>query len=238
MSQQTTNSERRQVACPVVIRQKDSQLQFLAVRIPNAGTRIINCDIGPEEPAKDAASRELTRQTGIQALPAIRDLGTSNGIARDERWHFFLMKTAALPDQFEYRNDDDQPLSFFWQSFDTFFGDDWHPDFIRAIRHVQKKLESMTDEQRAAFFSNDDAGIADTIRQLLAERGAEKSICPSEVARHLAGTNEKEWRKLMKPIRSEAVRMALASEVDITRKGKVANPNDFKGIYRIRLPKS
>ncbi|MEO0637398.1 MAG: DUF3253 domain-containing protein [Pseudomonadota bacterium] len=79
------------------------------------------------------------------------------------------------------------------------------------------------------------AELRQTILQLAAERGASKSICPSEVARHLAGSDEKKWRLLMKPVRAEAVDLAQAGDVTITRKGKPVDPTDFRGVYRIRI---
>ena len=74
-----------------------------------------------------------------------------------------------------------------------------------------------------------------TIIRLVTERGASKTICPSEVARHIAGSDEKAWRLLMKPIRAEAVRLADEGRVTIKRKGKPVDPHDFRGIYRISL---
>ncbi|MEO0497894.1 MAG: DUF3253 domain-containing protein, partial [Pseudomonadota bacterium] len=63
----------------------------------------------------------------------------------------------------------------------------------------------------------------------------QKSICPSEVARHLAGKDEKAWRLLMKPVRVQAVALAHEGEVTITRKGKPVDPDNFRGVYRIRF---
>ncbi|MFD2239029.1 DUF3253 domain-containing protein [Aureimonas populi] len=75
--------------------------------------------------------------------------------------------------------------------------------------------------------------IRDTIETMVAARGADKTVCPSEVARALAGTDEKEWRKLMAPIRAEAIRLADEARVEIRRKGRAVDPHAFKGIYRV-----
>lgn len=80
------------------------------------------------------------------------------------------------------------------------------------------------------------ADISSTIEAMVAERGADKTVCPSEVARALAGKDEKEWRKLMAPIRAQAVRLAKEGRISIRRKGRVVDPDDFKGIYRLSLP--
>lgn len=82
------------------------------------------------------------------------------------------------------------------------------------------------------------ATLRAAILDLLARRDAGKSICPSEAARALAGTDEKQWRQMMKPLRSVAVEMARSGEIEIRRKGKTVNPEDFRGVYRLALPAS
>ncbi len=82
----------------------------------------------------------------------------------------------------------------------------------------------------------DRATIADAIETAAHERGAGKTICPSEVARTLVGSDEKLWRLLMKPIKAEAMRLAGEGRVDIRRKGRSVAPESVKGIYRIGLP--
>ncbi|KTR08541.1 hypothetical protein NS365_00965 [Aureimonas ureilytica] len=78
--------------------------------------------------------------------------------------------------------------------------------------------------------------IQQAIASAVMERGAGKTVCPSEIARSLAGSDEKVWRLMMNPIRAEAVRMAKAGDVRILRKGRPVDPDDFKGIYRLALP--
>jgi hypothetical protein len=39
------------------------------------------------------------------------------------------------------------------------------------------------------------------------------------------------------PIRRAAVQLALAGRLVIYRKGKPADPNDFRGVYRLGLPR-
>jgi hypothetical protein len=80
--------------------------------------------------------------------------------------------------------------------------------------------------------------IEQEILQLVAARGPEKTICPSEVARSLAGSHPDEWGKLMQPVRRVAVRLAHEGRVIITRKGKTVDPADFRGVYRLGLPRS
>jgi hypothetical protein len=79
-----------------------------------------------------------------------------------------------------------------------------------------------------------EALIAETILRLIASRDPGKTVCPSEVARELGGSQPENWSPLMQPVRRVAVRMTKAGEVAILRKGKpVADPEDFRGIYRL-----
>ena len=78
-----------------------------------------------------------------------------------------------------------------------------------------------------------EAITAEILRQT-EERGAEKSICPSEVARTLA-PDEDSWRRLMGPIRAAAIRLARQGQVEVLRKGKPVPPDtEIRGVIRLR----
>jgi hypothetical protein len=77
--------------------------------------------------------------------------------------------------------------------------------------------------------------IEDTILDLVAARGPEKSICPSEVARALQpGPQQEGWQSLMTPVRQAAIRLAKAGRIDILRKGKPVGPDEVRGVIRLR----
>ena len=87
-----------------------------------------------------------------------------------------------------------------------------------------------------------DAEIEAAILHLAGERADaksnyEKTICPSEAARAIAGNDAGLWRRLMPAIRETAIGLAHEGRLVITRKGKPVDPDDFKGVYRLRLPK-
>jgi hypothetical protein len=48
---------------------------------------------------------------------------------------------------------------------------------------------------------------------------------------------EGDWHGLLMPIRRAAVALAQAGRLVIYRKGKPADPNDFRGVYRLGLPR-
>ncbi|MDB5429524.1 MAG: hypothetical protein JWP35_640 [Caulobacter sp.] len=75
--------------------------------------------------------------------------------------------------------------------------------------------------------------IEDTILSQLAELPAGKSIDPSAVAK---AVDPEGWRRMLPQVRSTAVGLARIGKLVITRHGKPADPDSFKGVYRLRLP--
>jgi hypothetical protein len=76
-----------------------------------------------------------------------------------------------------------------------------------------------------------DEQLTAAIRDLLSERAATATICPSEAARRVGG---EEWRELMEPARRAARRLVADGEVEITQGGAVVDPSHAKGPIRIR----
>ena len=75
--------------------------------------------------------------------------------------------------------------------------------------------------------------IEDAILTALAAREPGKSVSPEDVAKACDAEN---WRRLLSQVRSTAVGLARQGKLVITRHGKPADPDSFKGVYRIRLP--
>ena len=75
--------------------------------------------------------------------------------------------------------------------------------------------------------------LEDLILTLIAERGPEKTICPSEAARAASGPAGDQWGALMPAVRRISVRLAHEGRIVISRKGKIVDPADFKGVYRL-----
>jgi len=77
------------------------------------------------------------------------------------------------------------------------------------------------------------------ILALLTARGAEKSICPTEAARLLAGhPKDESWRGQLSPVRLAARRLAKAGRIEILHKGKPVAPETARGVLRLRLAPS
>ncbi len=85
-----------------------------------------------------------------------------------------------------------------------------------------------------------DAALEVAILRLLHERGAGKTICPSEAARSVAGGgpfsgDRAAWEPLMEPARAAARRLAAAGTIAITQGGHQVDASTAKGAIRLRL---
>jgi hypothetical protein len=79
--------------------------------------------------------------------------------------------------------------------------------------------------------------IEDLVLRLAGERGAGRTICPTEAARAAAEQRgEEDWHGRLSDVRAAAVRLSRRGKLAIYRKGKPVDPNTFKGVYRIGLP--
>jgi hypothetical protein len=75
--------------------------------------------------------------------------------------------------------------------------------------------------------------IEAAIFDLLAGAGPGKSISPEAVARTV---DPEGWRRQLSHVRGTAVGLARAGRLVILRHNKPADPEDFKGVWRMRLP--
>ncbi len=78
----------------------------------------------------------------------------------------------------------------------------------------------------------DRAEAREAILELLAERGPEKTICPSDAARALAG--EGDFRPLMPLIRDAARELVAAERIVVTQGGEPVDLDAAKGPIRLR----
>jgi hypothetical protein len=86
----------------------------------------------------------------------------------------------------------------------------------------------------------DDDPLAQTILSLCVAAGPGKTICPTDAAKAFARSREEDdlaWRSHLTQVRSRAVGLARAGRLVIYRKGKPADPDDFRGVYRLGLPR-
>jgi hypothetical protein len=80
----------------------------------------------------------------------------------------------------------------------------------------------------------DIAVIEATIQRLLAGHEMGQTLGPTELAQALSPND---WPDLLPLVRKAAVELALAGRLIIYRKGKPVDPTDFKGVWRMGLPR-
>ncbi len=82
----------------------------------------------------------------------------------------------------------------------------------------------------------DEEAAAALLLRLAGEAGPGKSIGPMDAA--VALMPKDEWQRALPVVRRVAVRLALEGRLMIYRKGKPVDPSDFRGVYRIGLPRN
>ncbi len=76
------------------------------------------------------------------------------------------------------------------------------------------------------------AEAREAILELLAQRGSEKTICPSDAARVLAG--EDDFRPLMPLVRDAARELVAGGRIEVTQGGNRVDLDAARGPVRLR----
>jgi hypothetical protein len=100
------------------------------------------------------------------------------------------------------------------------------------MRHgmVMKSSDSNSSAPKSLTAKSLDAAILEVLA-----RPDVKTLSAPEVANAIAADGD--WHDLLVPIRSTAVALAQAGRLVIYRKGKPVDPADFRGVYRLGLPR-
>ena len=75
--------------------------------------------------------------------------------------------------------------------------------------------------------------IEETLLAMLSDVAPGKSITPEDVAR---AVDPEGWRRRLGQVRATAVGLARQGRLVILRHNKPADPESFKGVYRLRAP--
>ena len=83
--------------------------------------------------------------------------------------------------------------------------------------------------------------VAEVLLEELEALDPGKSLGPEQAAKIYADLRRKPndgpqlWRRYMNAIKQQAIFLARSGRIEILRKGKPVDPNDFKGVWRMRL---
>jgi hypothetical protein len=81
----------------------------------------------------------------------------------------------------------------------------------------------------------DQAAAREAILDLLEQRGPEKTICPSDAARTLAGDR---FRGQIEPVRHAARKLVAEGRVEVTQGGEPVDLDAARGPVRLRTARS
>ena len=76
--------------------------------------------------------------------------------------------------------------------------------------------------------------VEETLMALLSQVREGESISPNDVAKTVDAEN---WRRELPKVKAVAIGLARQGRLEVLRKGKPADPDDVRGIYRLRLVK-
>lgn len=82
----------------------------------------------------------------------------------------------------------------------------------------------------------DPEAVTQAILQLAATCGPERTVAPADVAQAVAPGEH--WQRALPQVRRSAVALAEAGRLLIYRKGKVIDPAELRGVYRLGLPRN
>ncbi len=88
-------------------------------------------------------------------------------------------------------------------------------------RTLPKKPRKVSDEE-----------VRETLLGMCREAGLKGAIKPEAVAQAILPDF---WQTLLKRIRLMSRQLAVAGKIVILRKGQIADPDDFKGLYRLQI---
>ena len=89
-----------------------------------------------------------------------------------------------------------------------------------------------SDGCRVRGVGSEGSALEAAIVRLLGERGAGKTICPSEAAR---AVRPEGWEGLMEAARAAARRLVASGQIVVTQGGVVVDASTAKGAIRLRL---
>ena len=103
----------------------------------------------------------------------------------------------------------------------------------RPRRKKKKKASELPTQMKVVKPPKiSDEAVVEQIMTMVREAGAEGSVKPEHVAMALLPEH---WQTIKKRVRLTAVQLARKGDIVILRKGQVVDPDDFKGLYRLRI---
>ena len=78
-----------------------------------------------------------------------------------------------------------------------------------------------------------EAAIFETLAKADPKGVGGRSVEPADVAKHI---QTEQWQRVLPKVRATALGLMRQGKLTITKKGKVVDPANFRGVTRLRLP--
>ena len=113
---------------------------------------------------------------------------------------------------------------------------EWRKSWARNWDEVKFCSDGCRAQRGGGTDAATGVALEEAILRLLGARGAGKTICPSEAARAVAGSEDRAaWEALMEPARAAARRLVAAEKIVVTQGGQAVDASAAKGAIRLRL---
>lgn len=135
-------------ACPIILREKNDEIEVLSFQHPLAGKQIVKGTIDPGEDYAEAALRELHEESGIDDARVKDFIG--NVLFEDEQqsWHIYICETVnrELPESWSHTalegDGNEYNFSFFWHKLSDGTDNDWHYTFRKVLEIVNQHIQN------------------------------------------------------------------------------------------------
>ena len=104
-------------------------------------------------------------------------------------------------------------------------------EYRKRWERVWDQVAYCSERCRKSRLTELDRELERVVLELLAERAAGATICPSEAARRV---RPDDWRPLMERTREAARRLVAEGKIEITQRGRVVDPSRARGPIRLR----
>ena len=120
----------------------------------------------------------------------------------------------------------------------------WAKAIPKALKRPKSKAQKLADEEAAQKAPLVEKRPRRTMERVIVDlcvadetgRGIDPVMAAKAFAEDRHGTDPMAWRKWLQQVRSTAVGMARKGDLLILRKGEPADPETFRGVYRLGLP--
>ncbi len=133
-------------ACPIILREKNNEIEILAFQHPHAGKQVVKGTIDPGEDYADAALRELHEESGITDARIKTFVEEVHFKEEQQTWHIFICEADIRRENWSHTalegDGNEYEFSFFWHKLHNNTNDEWHHTFCSVLQIVKEHIKN------------------------------------------------------------------------------------------------